>query len=176
MQRSYTLVSFLLAGFAAIFLGVGALIPDGWKVDTTRAVNAPPARVMDSLRDLAAWPQWCTLKPVMGPNTESGASAPLAVAGAHLWWRGARGESRLTFTAVGDTLLEYRFGIEGGDLLGTGWIEVAPGPDGSSLVTWGDRGSFPSLAGRWAGWFGALQEAVRATQEESLGNLATRLP
>jgi uncharacterized protein YndB with AHSA1/START domain len=176
MQRSSTLICFLLAGFAAIFLGIGALIPDGWEVRTTRSVGAPQARVMQALCDLAAWPQWCTMKPVMGPNTASGASAAQAAAGAHLWWRGARGESRLTFTAVDASRLEYRFGIEGGDLLGTGSIELAPGPDGATLVTWCDRGSFPSLAGRWAGWFGALQEAVRATQEESLGNLANRLP
>lgn len=176
MQRTSTLTFCLLAGFAAIFLGVGALIPDGWEVRTTRAVSAPQTHVMLALRDLTAWPEWCTIKPVMGPNTESGASAPQATAGVHLWWRGARGESRLTFTTVGETMLEYRFGIEGGDPLGTGAIELAPGPDGATLVTWCDRGSFPSLTRRWAGWFGALQEVVRATQEESLGNLSNRLP
>lgn len=176
MLRTSTLVCFLLAGFAAIFLGIGALIPDGWEVRTSRTVAAPQARVMAVLRDLAAWPQWCTLKPVMGPNTESGASAPLAAEDVHLWWRGARGESRLTFTMVGESQLAYRFGIEGGQQLGTGSIEVAPGPDGATVVTWTDRASFPSLAARWAGWFGALQEAVRATQEESLGNLSNRLP
>lgn len=176
MPRTFTLTCFLLAGFAAIFLGIGALIPDGWEVRTTRTVAAPQPRVMVVLRDLGSWPQWCTLKPVMGPNTESGASAPLAAEGVHLWWRGARGESRLTFTAVEDARLSYRFGIEGGQELGTGAIDLAAGPDGATLVTWTDRATFPTLAARWAGWFGALQEAVRATQEESLGNLTNRLP
>ncbi|MEY4673391.1 MAG: Polyketide cyclase / dehydrase and lipid transport [Planctomycetota bacterium] len=175
MLRPWTLLCFLLAGFAAIFLGIGALIPDGWEVRTVRTVAAPPAAVRDVLGDLASWPQWCTLAPVMGPNTASGTSAPKAAEGVHLWWRGARGESRLTFTATSDTALAYRFGIEGAPQLGTGALELSPGADGSTQVAWVDRGSFPTLAARWAGWFGALQEAVRATQEESLGNLVSRL-
>lgn len=174
MRRPFLTVLLACGAFLLVFFGVGTVLNDSWEVTTTVRVEAPPARVVAQLTDLAGWKDWCTVDANLGPGTERTVAGEPGRTGSLLRWKGAEGEATLTLTEVGPAGATYEFAMVDRGVLGTGGIAVEPA-DGGSQVTWRDQGRLTNLASRWVAWFGAVQEAVRKQQQASLANLARRL-
>lgn len=178
-KRLFQTLVLTLAATVAVFVGVGYLLADRWHVDTTRVIKAPPARVEPLLRDFQAWQQWSQMKIDLGnQDTREITGAPGTV-GHRVHWRGAQGESTLTMTRCEAGVLEYEFHTRlPGEVAmvraGRGRLTWAADGAGTA-VTWHDEGEFPQLVLRWIGWFGALQEQVRAVQSTSLEGLQAAL-
>jgi hypothetical protein len=167
---------FSLVGAILVYLGVGALLADEWRVESERLVPAAPAAVAALVGDFATWERWAAANVNLGaPTTRTIEGAPGAV-GHRIVWQGPRGRSVLELTAVTAGGVDYSFaneivGAEGAPAMhGGGAVRWRESP-GGTLVTWTDHGVWGNLAGRWIGWFGALQHRMRQVQSASLEGL-----
>ena len=168
-----------LAALVLVFFAVGNLLADRWEVATERTITAPPDRVLAQLRDLNTWVNWYSAEVNLGnPTTREVIGTPGSV-GHTVRWSGPKGTASLTLRKVDGGVLEYDYGAEaavkGAPVSrGVGRLEVAA--DGSaSRVRWTDGGQWESIALRWNGWFGALQERCKQIQGASLLNLEQQL-
>jgi hypothetical protein len=174
MGRPLLIALAAVLAFVLVFTAGGALLADSWRVETVRVIGAPPDRVLHELADLGTWQAWCTVDATLGPHTARSVTGERGKAGSALRWKGSQGEAALILTDVGPSAIGYEFTVSDRGLLGRGGCRLEPVAEGTR-VTWHDVGGLPGLPARWAGWFGAVQEAVRNQQEASLGNLARRL-
>ncbi len=171
-----------MAGIIVVYFGVGLLLADAWTVETSRTLAAPPERVGALIGDLARWPDWAKLDVTLGPETQRTLEGAAGQPGQAIVWRGQQGTARFTCTALSADAAEFEFSrqLADGSSPGSGSAtRLAWAPEGGGTkVTWRDSGSWPNLAGRWFGWFGALQESLRRVQNGSLGALeqAAALP
>ncbi|MFY9341833.1 MAG: SRPBCC family protein [Planctomycetota bacterium] len=168
-----------MAAMVVVWFLVGLLLADTWQVVSVHRVAADETKIAALVADLGSWQQWSATDAKLGePTTRAVEGAPATI-GHRLVWSGPLGKAMLTLTAVDAGAVEYRFGMQ----TGTADQETARGSGrvqwraagGAVEVTWTDRGSWGSLAERWFGWFGALQERVRQFQVTSLQQLAARV-
>lgn len=164
-----------LAGVILMVLGIGQLLADQWQVETTRTLPGPPAHVAALVSDLGSWQRWSDMKVNLGPQTKREVEGLPGTVGQRIAWTGVKGRATLTLTAVAPDAIEYEYGYEvAGAPRGTGRIAWAA--DGAGCrVTWRDGGRWRDLWGRWAGWFGALQERTRQVHSASLTGLELEL-
>ena len=91
-----------LASSVLVFLGVGSILANSWKVTTTRTIPASPARIAAKLVDLREWPVWSEVDFELGnPTTrkfEGVAGAPEQTA----TWRGPMGIATVLLTRIED--------------------------------------------------------------------------
>jgi hypothetical protein len=164
-----------LAGMVLVYLGVGSMLANEWRVDTTRTVAASAEQVAALVRDFNSWKKWSSMEARLGPQTTLEVTGDPGVIGHRMKWSGNQGLATLTMTAVTPAYIEYQFHSQGpGEtqllLRGTGRVEwVADGT--GCRVHWHDESKWDSLPGRWIGWFGALQERVREIQGTSLAGI-----
>lgn len=164
---------FALAGAVLVYLGVGMLLANEWRVETQRTIRATPARVAAVVTDLGTWEKWSLASVNLGPQTTRSVVGAPGAAGQQLVWQGPRGKSVLELTRVDADGIDYSFrnelvdAPEAPQVLGGGQVRWSAAPDGC-LVTWSDHGRWDHLAGRWIGWFGALQERMKQVEGASL--------
>jgi len=164
-----------LAGMVLVYLGVGSILADQWRVDTTRTVVASAEQVAALVRDFNTWKKWSSLEAHLGPQTTLEVTGDPGTIGHRMKWSGNQGLATLTMCAVAADAIEYQFHSQGpGEtqllLRGTGRLEwVAEGT--GCRVHWHDESKWDSLPGRWIGWFGALQERVKEIQGTSLAGI-----
>lgn len=178
----FQVVVLTLAAAVLMVLGVGQLLADEWRVETTRTLPASTERVGALLRDLGTWEGWSELKVNLGPQTSREVRGTAGTAGQQVVWTGAKGRATLTLRTVADDVVEYEYGYQydgetsasPSPARGTGRIVWVAAGDGCR-VTWSDGGRWGSWALRWVGWFGALQERARQTQAASLTGLELAL-
>jgi hypothetical protein len=170
---------FALAGMVLVFVGVGYLLADQWHVDSARDIPVQRARVAALVGDLSTWADWASMDANLGPGTTRTVLGTPGTAGHALQWSGSRGMATLTLRRVTPDGIEYDFHGRGPQQQELQWrasgrIEWRETPDGCR-VQWHDEGHWDSLAGRWIGWFGAMQQRAQEIQGTSLAGLAETL-
>jgi hypothetical protein len=170
-------VVLVLAGFVLVYFAVGSLLTKNWTVTSQAVVPGAPERVAALVGDLGSWASWSPIDVPLGPETVREATGAAGTVGQRILWRGAQGTMALELVEVSPAHVAYalRAGDPAGAVLKSGritWTTVADG----TRVEWREGGEYPDLAARWFGWFGAIQERVRAFQQASLAGLqrATR--
>lgn len=164
-----------LAGMVLVYLGVGSILANEWRVDTTRTVAVSPEEVANLVRDFRTWKKWSSMEARLGPQTTLEITGEAGTVGHRMKWSGNQGQATLTMTAVAAGAIDYQFHSQGPQetqllLRGTGRVEwVAEGT--GCRVHWHDENKWDNLAGRWIGWFGALQERVKEIQGTSLAGI-----
>ena len=164
-----------LAGMVLVFLGVGSMLASEWRVDTARTLAASAEEVGALVRDFHTWKKWSSMEPRLGPQTTLEVTGDAGTIGHRMKWSGNQGLATLTISAVTSSAIEYQFHSQGPQetqllLRGTGRVEWAAEGAGCR-VHWHDEHKWENLAGRWIGWFGALQERVREIQGTSLAGI-----
>lgn len=170
VARRGALAAGVLALLAALFVGVGILLPG--TVELTRSVEiaAPPDDVFAFLDDLDAWTEWTTWGDV-----QSRLEGPPSGPGARRVWDDPRlGSGSLTIVGANPPhSVDYLVEVEGGALRFEGRITVEA-RDGGSLVTWTERADLgwnPLL-----GWTALNMEESQGRQlQESLDRLRERI-
>ena len=162
----------VLAGFVLDYLGVGNFLAKAWTVTSQAVVQGAPERVAAAVADLGSWSTWSPLDVPLGPETRREVSGQAGAVGQRITWRGPQGTMTLELVRVTPADIGYvlRAGEQGGPDLKFGriaWDAVAEG----TRIEWTESGFFPDFAARWFGWFGAIQERVRAFQQASLAGL-----
>jgi hypothetical protein len=169
---------FACAGMVVVYFAVGLLLVDRWQVTSSRSVAAVPERVGALLGDLSTWEDWSSVDAILGPQTQRSVFGEPGTVGHGLRWTGNRGVAKLTFTAVSPESIDYEFGGEDAEQAprprSTGRIEWRT-EAGTCRLRWHDEGVWPNIAGRWWGWFGAMQVHMQQIQSASLEGLAERL-
>lgn len=165
-------VVLVLAGFVLVYLGVGNFLAKAWTVTSQAVVQGAPERVAAAVADLGTWSMWSPLDVPLGPETRREVSGQAGAVGQRITWRGPQGTMTLELVRVTPADIGYvlRAGEQGGPDLKFGriaWDAVAEG----TRIEWTESGFFPDFAARWFGWFGAIQERVRAFQQASLAGL-----
>ena len=170
VARRGALAAGILALLAAVFVGVGILLPGTVEVMRSVEIAGPPEDVFPFLNDLDAWTEWTPWGDV-----ESRLEGPQAGPGARRVWDDPRlGSGSLTITASRPPhSVDYVAEVEGGALRFEGRITVEPLGEGS-LVTWteqADLGWNPLL-----GWTALNMEESQGQQlQESLDRLRERI-
>lgn len=169
-----------MLGMLAVYFGVGFLLLAGeWQVETTRTIDGAPERVAALVGDLRTWERWAGVECNLGPQTVRTVEGAASTVGHRLVWTGSRGKATLAFESVAAGRIDYRYLFER-----EGSTEPPPRntgsvtwtADGTSCrVVWRDGGEWPSLAFRWFGWFGALQQRTKNAQVTSLEGLQNEL-
>lgn len=170
VARRGALAAGVLALLAALFVGVGILLPGTVEVTRSVEIAAPPGDVFPFLDDLNAWTEWTPWGDV-----ESRLEGQPAGPGARRVWDDPRlGSGSLTITASRPpSSVDYVVEVEDGALRFEGRITVEPRAAGS-LVTWTERADLgwnPLL-----GWTALNMEESQGRQlQESLDRLRERL-
>jgi hypothetical protein len=167
-----------LAAFGVLLLAVllvGFLLPDGWHVERSISIAAPPLEVYREVADLHRWPEWVRwpeeAAPIGGWRVDAAADGTGARA---RWQSGAGGAIELRFVRDDPARsIEYELVFAERPIQARGglWIE----PEGaSSRVTWRDTGELGyNPFSRYAGLLvpGRLSQAV----DDSLASLKRRI-
>ena len=170
VARRGALAAGILALLAALFVGMGILLPGTVEVTRSVEIAAPPADVFPFLDDLGAWTKWTPWGAV-----ESRLEGPPAGPGARRVWDDPRlGSGSLTITGSRPFhSVDYVVEVEGGALRFEGRITVEA-LAGGSLVTWTERADLgwnPLL-----GWTALNMEESQGGQlQESLDRLRERI-
>jgi hypothetical protein len=168
-----------LAAMILIYLLVGQLLAKSWRVETTRSIAAPAARVAALVQDLASWSSWAGADVNLGSPTTRSVQGAVGTVGHGLVWTGPMGTASMTLTAVGTNHVEYGLGRSVANAAtpspkNGGRIEWQA--DGERCqVRWIDTGELDTLALRWFGWFGAYQHRYQQVQSSSLTGLEQKL-
>lgn len=169
---------FACAGMVVVYFAVGLLLVDHWQVTTSRTIAAPSARIAAAVLDLSTWADWAAVDANLGPQTRRSVVGEPGQVGHGLRWSGSRGSATLTIRAITADAIDYEFGGEDPEQQprphSTGRIEWHDA-DGKCRLRWHDEGTWPNLAGRWWGWFGAMQVHMQQLQSASLEGLAERV-
>jgi hypothetical protein len=168
-ESVFRVVVLVLAGFVLAYLGVGSLLQKSWTVTSQALVPGAAADVAAKVADLGAWAAWSPLDVPLGPETRREVVGAAGAVGQRIVWNGPQGTMALELVEVAPAHVAYVLRA-GGPALKTGRIAWTAGADGTR-VEWTEGGEFPDLAARWFGWFGAIQERVRAFQQASLAGL-----
>ena len=170
VARRGALAAGVLALLAALFVGVGILLPGTVEVTRTVEIAAPRDDVFAFLDDLNAWTEWTPWGEVQsrleGPPTGPGAR--------RVWDDPRLGSGSLTIVGANPPhSVDYLVEVEGGALRFEGRITVEA-RDGGSLVTWTERADLgwnPLL-----GWTALNMEESQGRQlQESLDRLRERI-
>lgn len=164
-----------MAGMILVFLLVGSMLASRWSVDTHRVLAAKPDRVAAAVLDFGTWQDWCRLEVTMGPETQREVQGKPGEVGHALVWTGRVGTARLELSKAEAGRAEFVFHLqmqgEVAWLLGTHSVITWTAEGDGTKVDWLDEGEFDTLALRWFGWFGAIQEGRRQSQVSSLQGL-----
>lgn len=171
---------FACAGMVLVFFAVGSLLADRWQVASSRDIAAAPARIAAAIGDLSTWADWSSMDANLGPQTHRTVSGTPGTVGHALRWSGTRGSATLTLREVGPTGIAYQFAGEGPEHQPLKWqasgrVEWTATGEHTCRVRWHDEGHWDNLAGRWIGWFGAMQLRAQQIQSTSLEGLADQL-
>jgi hypothetical protein len=172
----WTGLAWSLPALVVLVLGVDQLLARQWRVETTRVLQADPARVGALVRDLATWPKWVAIEVNLGPQTARAVTGQAGSGSQRIEWSGQLGRAVLTATAVTDSSLDYTIGSEtpGAPPPGHGRVEWRR--EGNACrVRWIDEGVHDRFVLRWIGWFGALQERIKQIHGSSLEALQQQL-
>ncbi len=170
VARRGALAAGILALLAALFVGVGILLPGTVEVTRSVEIAAPPGDIFPFLDDLDAWTEWTPWGDVEsrleGPPTGPGAR--------RVWDDPGIGSGSLTIAASRPPhSVDYVVEVEGGAIRFEGTITVEA-RDGGSLVTWSERADLgwnPLL-----GWTALNMEESQGRQlQESLERLRERV-
>lgn len=170
VARRGALAAGILALLAALFVGVGILLPGTVEVTRSVEIAAAPEEVFPFLDNLDAWTEWTPWGDI-----ESRLEGPPAGPGARRVWDDPRlGAGSLTIAASRPPhWVDYIVEVEGGALRFEGRITVEPRA-GGSLVSWTERADLgwnPLL-----GWTALNMEESQGRQlQDSLDRLRERI-
>lgn len=164
-----------LAAMVLVYLGVGQVLANQWRVETTQSLAASEAQIASMVTDLSTWSRWSSTDANLGPDTVRTVAGTRGTVGHRIEWSGPMGKAFLTLSAVEERAIEYTFSLQAKDATdeanrGSGRVEWRA--DGTRCqVRWIDQGTWATLPERWYGWFGALQDRVQQFQVTSLQGL-----
>ena len=169
-----------LASSVVVFLSVGIILADSWRVQTTRTFSSPPATIAERLVDLREWPTWSEVDFELGNPTIREFTGDAGKPEQAATWRGPMGIATVLVTRVEDGVdagvveyaIGYKYGPEGDSFGGKFTGSIAWQVKGEATeVTWTEDGELVNLMQRWSNWFGALQVKVGQVQRASLAGL-----
>ena len=179
MSRELRLFLVALVGVIMVFVGVSALLPDGWTVQSSQSMPASKERVVAMFADFNGWTRWSPIASTKRTDTEVSIEGEPGQVGHQLRWLSGPSEAVLRLQRVDEDGVDYEFlsRINPDEELlpyGAGQIVVTPEGDGSR-VTWSESGRVGGYLHRWFVWFGAQQKTQEQFQEASLANLRHEL-
>lgn len=126
----------------AIFLIVGFLLPQKYRVERSVVIAAPPAAIFPTVNTLKEWPTWTAWTALRFPDMKVSFEGPDAGVGATYGWTGKEvGVGKVVITASRpDQEIGYDLDFENGQFLSTGGIQLAAAEDGKTKVTWWNEG------------------------------------
>jgi uncharacterized protein YndB with AHSA1/START domain len=135
-----------VAAIIALLLGIGLLLPSGFKVQRSVVVNAPAARVYPLIADPRQWKNWAVWNQ-RDPAMQMQYSGPDSGTGAKWSWQSkTEGNGAMEFTAaVPDKHITYALSFPDMGMTSRGQLRLIPDGAGTR-VTWtneGDMGSNP---------------------------------
>lgn len=169
-----------LASSVLVFLLVGMVLADSWRVTTKRTITAAPASLTSRLIDLREWPTWSEVDFELGNPTTREFLGEAGEPDQAATWRGPKGIATVLMTRVeasadGGTVeytIGYKYGPDGDSFGGKFTGSIVWQLEGeNTVVTWTENGELMNLMQRWSNWFGALQVKVGQVQSASLAGL-----
>lgn len=139
----------VLAGAVLLFVTLGFLLPDRWRVERTLVVKAAPAAVRPLVADLRQWPRWFPWGEKDDPTLTRTFDGAATGTGARMTWRGERmGTGEMEIFRSDEAGLGYRM------LLGDARVEVAgefglTPVEGGTAVRWSEGGRIANPVARW---------------------------
>lgn len=135
-----------VAAIIALLLGIGLLLPSGFKVQRSVVVNAPAARIYPLIADPRQWKNWAVWNQ-RDPAMQMQYSGPDSGAGAKWTWQSkTEGNGAMEFTAaVPDKHIDYALSFPDLGMTSRGQLRLVPDGAGTR-VTWtneGDMGRSP---------------------------------
>lgn len=174
-----------LASSVLVFLLVGMILADSWKVATSRTITAPAEAIGKQILDLRQWSAWSEIDFELGNPTNREFKGEPNQADQAATWSGPMGIATVLLTKVEDRGAEggvveyaigYKYGPEGDSFGGKFAGSIAwTNQGGATEVTWTENGELTNLLQRWSNWFGALQDKVGQVQRASLAGLEERI-
>ena len=179
MSRELRLFLVALVGVLMVFVGVSALLPEGWTVQSSQTMPADKERVVAMFADFNGWKRWSPIASTGRSDTEIFVEGEPGQVGHQLRWISGPSEALLRLERVGVDGVDYQFlsrinPEEEMQPYGQGQILVTSEGDGSR-VTWRENGTVGGYLHRWFVWFGAQQKTQQQFQEASLTNLLFEL-
>ena len=135
-----------VAAIIALLLGIGLVLPSGFKVQRSVVVNAPAARIYPLIADPRQWKSWAVWNQ-RDPAMQMQYSGPDSGTGAKWTWQSkTEGNGAMEFTAaVPDKHIDYALSFPDLGMTSRGQLRLTPDGAGTR-VTWtneGDMGSNP---------------------------------
>jgi uncharacterized protein YndB with AHSA1/START domain len=158
----------VLLALVIVVLGVGAILPNDFRVERSIEIDAPPEMVFDrvsSLRTWDAWSPWVARDPSIR-NTYAG---PEGGVGASVTWTSEKsGDGKQTIT-LAERPTRIEMALDFGDM-GQPTADWTFEPAGNgTLVTWGLGGT---TSGPFGGYFAKMMDGwVGADYEDGLTRL-----
>lgn len=153
-------IAIALVALALATLGVGFLLPRGWKVERHVVIHAPPTRIHPLLFDLRRWQDWSVWTRAMDPALRNTYEGPQDGVGAKWSWLGPKmGRGRIEIVASDPQRgIELAEAIESEVVNAHASLAFTPEGEGTR-VTWRDEGTLPPIVG---GFFRSTVEEVLA--------------
>ena len=154
----------------ALLLGIGLLLPSGFKVARSVEMAAAPERIYPLIADPREWKRWSVWNR-RDPSMAMAYSGAPAGTGARWAWKSAsEGNGEMEFTnAVANERVEYSLSFPDMGMRSSGQLRLEPA-GGATRVTWtneGDMGASP--VNRYFGLF--MDRLVGPDFENGLKNL-----
>lgn len=155
----------------ALLLGIGLLLPSGFKVARSVEMASAPDRIYPLIADPREWKRWSVWNR-RDPSMAMTYSGPTAGAGARWMWKSAsEGNGEMEFTnAIVNERIDYALTFPDMGMRSSGQLRLEPAAGGSTRVTWtneGDMGTSP--VNRYIGLF--MDRLVGPDFEGGLKNL-----
>jgi uncharacterized protein YndB with AHSA1/START domain len=130
-----------LAGLAVLLLGVGLLLPSGFKVQRSVLVNAPASKIYPLVEDPRQWKQWAVWNQ-RDPAMQMQYSGPQSGVGARWSWQSrTEGNGAMEFTAaVPNRHVDYALSFPDYGMTSRGQLRLTPEGEGTR-VTWTNEGN-----------------------------------
>ncbi|WP_373045389.1 SRPBCC family protein [Vulgatibacter sp.] len=166
-------VALALVVLAAVFLGVGMLLPSAWHTERSVEIAAGSEHILPLIETPARWEEWAPWNKTRYPDMQVEFAGEKAGAGAKWSWKGqSSGNGSMTITrASADYGIDFDLAFEGHEP-SKGSIRLEPSAGGTKVTwsMWGDMGMSPI-----ARYFGLVMDSMMAPDfEAGLGKLETR--
>ncbi len=161
----------VLLAMVTVLLLVGLFLPRSYRVERRVEIQAPPARVYESLVSLRRWPEWTVWNVERDPTVQFTFDSPDSGVGAVYRWEGkilGRGHLKLTRAEAGKGV-GYELEVNQGEMRAQGTLGLEPLAEGVRVIwsTEGDLGKNP--VNRYVGLF--MDRILGVELEGSLANL-----
>jgi uncharacterized protein YndB with AHSA1/START domain len=167
------ILAVIFAALAGLLLVYAATRPDGFRIERSAHIQAPPEKVFAQIDDFRRWTAWSPWENI-DPGLKRSYGGAAAGAGAAYAWEGNSkvGSGRMEITesrAPSKIVIKLDF-IKPFEAHNTAEFTLVPGAQGGTALTWAMYGPSP-YASKLMGIFMNMDRMVGAQFEQGLANL-----